>query len=58
MNRVDKNQIKEIVASMFADGKLPGDEFGLTWDALSEMEHECPQLTSRAGNKNDQPKSA
>lgn len=58
MNNVDKNQIKKTVANMFADGKLPGDEFGLTWDMLSKMENDCPELTSRANSKSEHPKSA
>ena len=58
MNNVDKNQIKKTVENMFADGKFPGDKFGLTWDALSKMENDCPELTSRANSKSEHPKSA
>lgn len=45
MNGIDREKIKKTVSEMFKDGKMPGDEWGLTWDVLSKMENDCPELT-------------
>ena len=54
MSRIDKDDIKKHVEEICKNGvdKL-ADIFGLTWEVLSEMENDCPELTSRITPKEE-----
>ncbi len=40
-------KIKAFVASLHANGKKPCERFGMSWDALSELEKKVPELTCK-----------
>ena len=40
-------KIKAFVANLHANGKKPSERFGMSWDALSKLEKEVPELTCR-----------
>ncbi|MGF1762466.1 hypothetical protein [Aliivibrio kagoshimensis] len=49
MNNIQTNraELKEFVASLYADGKTPCEQFGVSWEQLSELEKDVPQITCK-----------
>ncbi|MGT3790967.1 hypothetical protein ACVTD8_16860 [Vibrio cholerae] len=45
--QVNRDELKAFVSSLYSDGKKPCERFGLTWDSLSALEQEVPELTCR-----------
>lgn len=40
-------KIKAFVANLHANGQKPSERFGMSWNALSELEMKVPELTCR-----------
>ncbi|CAM4044228.1 hypothetical protein [Vibrio neonatus] len=49
--QVTKQKVNEILSNMYKNGKSPSERFGLTWDSLSELESNNPQLTYKTAHK-------
>ncbi|MUK51100.1 hypothetical protein [Aliivibrio fischeri] len=47
------SDIKQFAASVYANGKKPCEQFGMTWASLSQLEKNNPKLTCRLEAQNN-----
>lgn len=45
--KANSSNAKAFVASLYAGGKKPCEQFGLTWDSLSDLERKVPSITCK-----------
>ncbi|WP_157810313.1 hypothetical protein [Vibrio sp. HA2012] len=45
--QADRSDIKKFVASLYENGKTPSERFGMTWNSLSQLEKDVPELTEK-----------
>lgn len=43
-----KAEANALVAELFAGGKTPVEQFGLSWDKLERLERRCPEVVIKA----------
>ncbi|MEN2271869.1 hypothetical protein AAGF18_19795 [Vibrio diabolicus] len=48
--KTNRAEVKQFVTDLFAGGKTPSERFGMTWDTLSSLEHQVPELTCKSEN--------
>jgi hypothetical protein len=48
MTEAKIQEIKTLVAKLYADGKHPSETFGMSWEMLSQMENDHPEITCKA----------
>lgn len=48
--QVNASELKQFAAKAYANGKTPSERFGMTWEMLSELEQNNPQLTCKQGS--------
>lgn len=41
----EEEKIKDFVESLYEDDKKPCEKFGMTWEELSSLEEEVPEIT-------------
>lgn len=41
------SELKQFAAQMYAEDKTPSERFGMTWEELSTLEKENPELTCK-----------
>ncbi|MBV0841536.1 hypothetical protein [Serratia liquefaciens] len=41
-------EANELVAGLFAGGKTPVEQFGLSWEKLERLERHCPEVVIKA----------
>lgn len=45
--QVSRDELKKFVSNLYSNGKKPCERFGLTWDSLSTLEKNVPELTCK-----------
>lgn len=48
--KFDYEDVTSFVSSLYADNKKPCERFGMTWEELSSLEEEVPEITQPTGN--------
>ncbi|MDW6019953.1 hypothetical protein SBW85_19800 [Vibrio plantisponsor] len=48
--QVTTSELKQFAAKVYANGKTPGERFGMSWEMLSDLEEKNPQLTCKQGS--------
>lgn len=48
---IPQNEINDFVDSLFANGQTPCDDLGVTWQMLSQLELEAPEIVIRTGGE-------
>ena len=51
MNDAKTKEIKTLINDMFANDKSPSETFGMSWDMLSKIENDQPNLTCNTYGK-------
>lgn len=51
--QTNATEMKAFVANLYKDGRKPCERFGMSWESLSELENEVPELTCKTLDKNN-----
>ena len=49
--KTSEKEIKAFISGLFADGKTPSEAFGTSWQQLSELEANHPEITIKTAAK-------
>jgi len=53
-NKAGTKKVKAFVAELYANGTKPSERFGMSWEALSNLEKKIPELTCRTTHNDSQ----
>ena len=51
--QTNSTEMQAFIANLYKDGKKPCESFGMSWESLSKLEEQVPELTCKTLEKNN-----